>query len=277
MSNIFSGKKGVEKDKVEEDFVGGGGFILDTDIYEAKIKAAYLGKAAKSDARSFNIILDINGKELRNQIWMTNRNGDVTYTDKKTKVEKNLPGFNQINGLCMLLCSKELGDMDVEEMTLKIYDFDAKKELPKAVDCFVELHDVMLNVAVQRQIVDKTKLNESSKKYEPTGEVKNINEIIKFFPENKLVTISEVAHFIGSLGGEFDEVMTDGDLQKAIDKMEDENGNYADKWLEVNKGQTYDKSIGSGANKTGEGKSFKKKEASSEESKAKTNGLFDED
>ena len=35
-----------------------------------------------------------------------------------------------------------------------------------------------------------------------------------------------------------------GHLLKAIRKVPDENGNYADKWLERNKGQTYDKSTG---------------------------------
>jgi hypothetical protein len=251
MSNIFSGKKSVKNEKVEDDYLGGGG-VLPTDIYQGKIKVAYMQKAANSNAMSIVLLVDVNGKELRSQTWVSNRNGDVTYKDKKTGEEKNLPGFNQMNSLFMLILGKELGDADVEELTVKLYDFEAKKELPQSVECFSELHGEAVTIAVQEQIVDKTEKNDSTGDYEPTGETRNVNEIIKFFAADKMVTISEVAEFIKSLGGNFDEVLADGDLLKAISKMDDEAGNYADKWLEKNKGQPYDKSTG----KKAEGKSF---------------------
>lgn len=272
MSNIFANKKPAIKAEVEDDFIGGGG-LLETDIYPATIKYAYIGKAANSDARNLTLCLAVNGKmEITRQIWMTNRNGDVTYTDKKTKEEKNLPGFNQINGLCMLLVSKEVGDMDVEEKVLNLYDFESKKEIPQAVDCFTELHGINLQVAIQKQIVDKNEKNESTGNYEPTGETREVNEFIKFFPETHLVTISEVAHFIKSLGGNFQDVLNDGDLNKAISKME-EDGGYATEWLKKNRGETYDKSTGKH-----EGKSFtggKSSEGGSSKKKTKAS-LFDD-
>lgn len=270
MSNIFSSAKSVKSEKVEDDFIGGGG-LLDTDIYPATIKYAFVGKAANSGARNLTISLTINGKESNYSIWMTNRDGDVTYKDQKTGEEKNLPGFNQVNSLAMLLLSKEVGELDVEEKTLNLYDYDAKKEVPQAVDCFVELHGLPLQVAIQRQTVDKKEKNEATGKYEPTGEVRDQNEIIKFFPEDRLVTISEVAHFVKSLGGDFDEVLSDGDLAKAIGRME-EDGSYAAKWLEKNRGQTYDKSSGKK-----EGKSFggSKSSGGGSDKKAKSN-LFDD-
>lgn len=249
MSNIFANKKGVKSEKVEDDFIRGGG-VLDTDIYPATIKYAYLGKAANSDARNLTLSLMINGKEVTKSIWMTNRNGDVTYKDKRSGEDKNLPGFNQVNGLAMLLLSREIGELDVEEKTLNLYDFDAQKELPQAVDCFVELHGLELQVAVQRQTVDKTSKNESTGDYEPTGETREENEFVKFFPAERLVTISEVAQFVKSLGGDFDEVLGDGEIGKAISNMEDD-GDYATKWLEKNRGNVWDKSKGKS-----EGKSF---------------------
>lgn len=270
MSNIFAGKKSVKSDVVEEDFVGGGG-VLDTDIYTGTIKTAYIQKAANSDAQSVILLIDVNGKELRSQTWVTNRAGEVTYTDKKTKEEKNLPGFNQINSLSMLLLGKEMGDLDVEELTVKLYDFDAKKELPQAVNCFTELHGEEVTMAVQRQTVDKTKQNNNTGDYEPTGETRDVNEVIKFFAPEKIVTISEVAEFIKSLGGSFDDVLSDGDLLKAISKMENASGDYATVWLEKNKGQTYDKSTG----KKTEGKAFGGSSDAGEK-KSKASDLFDD-
>jgi hypothetical protein len=273
MSNIFAGKKAAAE-KVEDDFLGGGG-ALDTDIYTATIKTAYIGKASASDARNVTLLLDVNGREVRQQIWVSNRQGEVTYKDKNSGELKNLPGFNQINSLCMLVCSKEMGDMDVEELTVKLYDFDAKKELPQAVDCFTELHGEKVQIALQRQTVDKTALDQNTGKYEPTGETRDINEIVKFFPEDKLVTISDVAEFVKGLGGNFDDVLENGEIHKAIANMDESNSNYAEKWLERNKGQTYDKSSG----KKAEGKSFGggSKAAAGGESKAKAKtSLFDD-
>lgn len=269
MSNIFSNAKPTAE-KVEDDYLGGGGAV-DTDIYAGEIKYAYIGKAANSDARNVTLSIKLdNGKEVSRSIWMTNRNGDVTYKDKKSGDLKNLPGFNQVNSLCMLLASKEVGAMDVEEKTLSLYDFDAKKEVPQAVDCFVELHGERLNVAIQRQTVDKTAKNEATGDYEPTGETRDVNEFIKFFPEGGLVTISEVEQFVSSLGGDFNDVLADGDLDKAIAKMEDD-GAYATKWLEANRGQTWDRSTG----KSAEGKSFKGGSSGGGEKK-KSASLFDD-
>lgn len=272
-SNVFAGKK-VAKDTIDEDYIGSGG-LFDTDIYPAKIKYAYIGKASASEARSINLILDINGRELRSQTWVSNKSGGVTYTDKTTKEEKNLPGYNQMNSLALLVAGKNLGDLDTEDLIVKIYDYDAKKELPQSVTCFSELHGEMVNVAVQRQTVDKTKKSDTSGDYEPTGETRDQNEIVKFFAGDKLVTISEVAEFIKSLGESFDDVVDNGHLLKAIKKVPDENGNYADKWLERNKGQTYDKSSG----KKSAGKAFTSaadKESGSDSGKKKASSLFDD-
>ena len=163
--------------------------------------------------------------------------------------------------------------MDVEEKTLSLYDYESKKEVPQAVDCFVELHGLKLQVAVQRQTVDKTEKNESTGDYEPTGETRDQNEIVKFFAGEKLVTVSEVAEFIKSLGENFDDVVDSGHLLKAIRKVPDENGIYATKWLERNKGETYDKSTG----KKAAGKSFTSQaETGSTSGKAKASSLFDD-
>jgi len=269
MSNIFAGKKQAT-DKVEDDFLGGGG-VMETDLYVAIIKTAFIGKAASSEARNVTLLLDIGGKETRSQIWVSNRAGDVTYKDKKSGIEKNLPGFNQMNSLCMLVTGQEMGDMDVEELTVKLYDYEAKKELPQAVDCFIELHGESIMIALQRQTVDKTEKNDSTGVYEPTGETRDQNEIVKFFSMDSVATISEVSEFIKSLGGSFDEVVSDGDLLKAIAKMEENDSGYAIKWLDKNKGQTYDKSTKEKA----EGKGFPGGSKDPSKSKAKKSTLFD--
>ncbi len=271
MTNIFSGKTTANDGGIEDDFLAGAG-TLDTDIYLAKIKTAFIGKALKSDARNITLLLEIGGKEHRTQIWVSNKQGEVTYNDKKTGDAKNLPGFNQINSLCLLIAGKEMGDMDVEELTVKLYDFESKKELPQAVDCFTALHGEEVMVAMQRQTVDKTKKNDATGVYESTGETRDQNEVVKFFAIKPMATISEVAEFVKSLGGSFDDVVSDGDVLKAIERMEDDSGVYAGKWLERTRGQTYNKSSGQKGNGTAfSGGSAKGGSAAP----AKKNSLFD--
>lgn len=242
MSNVFSKAKPAAA-AIDEDYVGGGG-LFDTDIYEAVIKTAYIGKASASESRNVTLLLDIKGRELRYSAWVSNKQGEVTYTDKKTKEVKNLPAYNQMNSLALLVAGKNLGELDTEELVVRLYDYDAKKELPQSVTCFTELHNETIAIAVQRQTVDKTKLNDTTKTYDPTGETRDQNEIVKFMVPEKLLTISEIAEFIKGLGEKFDDVVDNKLLLKAIKKVPAEQAIFAPKWLEKNKGQTYDKSVG---------------------------------
>lgn len=270
MGNFFANKKPAAKSEVEEDFVGGGG-LLDTDVYSATIKYAYLSKAANSDARALNLCLIINKQEVTRQIWMTNRNGDVTYNDKKSGQPKNLPGYNQVNALCMLLASKDVGNMEMEDKVLKLYDYESQKDINQSVPCFEELHGLNLQVAIQRQTVDKTEKNESTGTWEPNGETRDVNEFVKFFPAEVAVTLGEIAQKISSLGADFDDVLTDGNMSNAIGKMSDEDGVWAQKWLEKNRGETWNRSKGKA-----EGKAFGgAKSSGGDERKAKSS-VFDD-
>lgn len=281
--NIFAGAKTAKDDTgIDEDFIRSGG-ALETDIYEATIKAAFNRGSTKSKAMSIVIMLDINGKELLSQTWVTNGEGKVTYQDKNTKEEKNLPGFNQMNTLALLVTGKSLGELEVEEKSLKLWDSQAKAEVLQAVDCYTELHGEKIQVAIQKQILDKEKLIEGSNppRYEATGETREVNEVIKYFPADKRVTISEIAQYVKSVGESFDDLVEAGKLLKVINKVPEEAGEYANKWLKQNQGQTWDrsKSGGSGTSSKGEGRSFDKSDddsSSRSSSKAKASSLFDD-
>ena len=256
-ANPFASKKAVASETVEEDFIGGNGTIS-TDIYAGKLKMMYL-TVSKKGATACNLVMSlmVGGKaqERTFQIYTTNKDGDVTY--KKEGEVHNLPGFQQVNGMCMTLLSKQLGELETEDRTVKIYDFEQKKEIPQSVPTFPELEDLEISVAVQEQEDDINDLVDGS--YVPTGKTRKQNEIIKIFSPHLNVTLSEVAQFIQSLGGTFDAVLGDGQLVDAYKKMaEAENSDelcaYANKWLEKNRGECYDKSKGKGAK--GSGKSF---------------------
>jgi dimeric dUTPase (all-alpha-NTP-PPase superfamily) len=283
--NIFAGAKTAKDDAgIDDDYIRSGGAV-ETDIYEGTIKAMFNRGSTKSKAMSIIVMLDVAGKEVMSQTWVTNSDGGVTYKDKKDGDKpKNLPGFNQMNTLALLVTGKSLGELSMEERTLKLWDATAKAEVNQVVDCYVDLHGEKVQVAIQKQIVDKEKLVEGSNpaRYEPTGETREINEVVKYFPAEKLVTISEVAHYVKSIGESFDDLVEAGKLLKVISKTPAEAGSYAEKWLKQNKGNTWNRSKagGSGGSK-GEGQSFGGAKSDAGESsgsgKKKASSLFDDE
>ena len=202
-----------------------GGFrTLETDIYGLNIKFAYFGKS-KGGAMSLNLETETTGgAKLSQQIWITSgdKKGNSNVYKDKDGNEQYLPGFVVANSLCLLaLKGQEIADVSVEEKTINIYDFTAKKDLPTKVDMLVDLIGVDIRAAVQKQLVDKN-AKDGNGVYQPTGETREQNEIIKFFKNDNNMTVTEIT----------------AQAEEAL---------HHDKWLETNKGNVFDKSTKTGA------------------------------
>ena len=174
----------------EKDVLGGGG-VLDTNVYPMKVKVAYFTTAA-SGAVAINLQGDVDGKEVRQQFWVLSGNdkgNKNTYT--KDGKEYYLPSFLTANSLALLTVGKELSQLDVEKKVIKLYDFEAKEERPTEVDVLVELTGQLIQAGIQKQTVDKNEKGDDGK-YHPTGETREINEIVKFFRYDDGLTVPEI-------------------------------------------------------------------------------------
>lgn len=174
----------------EKDVLGGGG-VLDTNVYPMKVKVAYFTTAA-SGAVAINLQGDVDGKEVRQQFWVLSGNdkgNKNTYT--KDGKEYYLPSFLTANSLALLTVGKELSQLDVEKKVIKLYDFEAKEERPTEVDVLVELTGQMIQAGIQKQTVDKNEKGDDGKYY-PTGETREINEVVKFFRYDDGLTVPEI-------------------------------------------------------------------------------------
>ena len=214
--------QGLSDDGLEQAQDRLGGFQpLNTNIYTTKIKAAYAGKAA-SGAMSVTIMADIDGKEYRETIYITNKAGENFFynkTDPKKKVP--LPGFTTINDLCLIACDKPLSQMQTEEKIIKLYDPEAKQEVPKPVQMLVELLGKDVSLGIVRQIENKS-VKDASGKYVATPETREVNTIEKVFhPELKL-TIPEAQN--GKSKGEFWDAWLERNKDQVRDKREIKDG-----------------------------------------------------
>lgn len=200
----------------DKDILGGGYSPLETDIYEATIKAVYI-TVSRSGAMAANLVADIDGREYREQLWITNREGKPYYLSKKSGEKIFLPGFTIMNDICLCTTGKELKQLEPELRTVKIYDFDTKQELPKEVPTIVELQDCVVDLGIVYEVIDKTAKNDAGV-YVPTGETKEQNVINKVFHHESHRTVNEA--------------------------REHKDASFYDKWLEKNKGQIRNRAKG---------------------------------
>ena len=150
----------LKSDGLEETQDRLGGFSpFDTDIYTGKIKMAYAGQS-DGGAKNVSLVVDFNGKEYRETIYITNKKGENFFLNKDDKTKKvPLPGFTIIDDICLVTTEKPLSDQAAEEKVIKLYDFEAKKELPKTVPVLVDLLGKEVSLAIVRQLEKKNAKN----------------------------------------------------------------------------------------------------------------------
>ena len=203
---------GLEK---AEDRLGGGG-VFETGIYSGKIKMAYAGKSP-GGAQNVSLIVDLGGREYRETIYITNKKGENFFLNKQDASKKvPLPGFTTINDICMLTTEKPLAEQDVQDKTIKVYDFDLKKEVPTVVPVLMELLDKPISLAILKERVNKNVKNANTGEYEATADERDQNVIDKTFHTETKLTIVEA-------------------------EQGNEVGVFWDKWAEKNDGKTRDK------------------------------------
>lgn len=205
----------LKSDGLEESQDRLGGFSpLETDIYKGVIKALYAGQSS-GGAMSVSLIVDIGGREYRETLWVTNKNGENFFLNKDDKTKKvPLPGFTVADDIVLIATGEPLSAQETEDKVIKLYDFEAKAELPKSVPMITAAIGKEISLGIVKQTVNKNV--KQGDEYVPSAETRDENVIEKVFhPELKL-TVAEA-------------------------RNGQEEAKFYDAWLECNKGQTRDK------------------------------------
>lgn len=180
--------------KTQGDSLGVGKFIFDSNIYNFTVIQAYL-EIAKSGAAGLAVKLkdQDSGKELSETFWMTSgtEKGCKTYYEKDGE-KFELAGFAMARHLAMLTVGKDISDLVPEDKLIKLYSYEAKGEVPTTVKMYTELLGKEITAGILKKVVDVNKLNDSTKKYEATGETKEVNEIDKLFRAADQFTVTEL-------------------------------------------------------------------------------------
>ena len=210
--SLLSNVKKSETQEVQEDviFKATGG-PLPTGAYPAKIKLAML-KESQAGALALELHLDIEGKTVRETIYFTNRQQETFYT----KNGKNfpLPSYTTVNDISLVTTGTYIEDQDTEKKTVELYDFDAKAEIPKQVNCVTSMHGKDLIVGLYEEQTFKQAKNESNGKWEDTDELRQANTINKVFNEDgftvqELIAEADEASFINDWKENYDGQLID--------------------------------------------------------------------
>jgi len=173
--------------------------MLPSDIYTLTIKHAFV---QKSKGGAMGVVLSLmteDDREIRMTEYITSGDakGNKTYYEKEKDGKKEqyaLPGFTLIDGLALVTLGKSILQCADEKRTIKLYNFDAKTEVPTEVDMLVELVGKKVLGAVLNQIQDKTARNDATGQYEPTGQTYSTNVVDKFLNESVRKTAVEIAN-----------------------------------------------------------------------------------
>lgn len=207
----------------EKDVLGGGGFkAIPSNTYDFTVKLAYV-TIAKSKATGIVLELETEaGEKLKVTEWVSSgeAKGCKNYYEKDGQ-KYYLPGFNNINAVCLLTVGKELKDMDTETKQIPLWNSEAKAEVPTKTQVLVDLHGQAITMGVLREIHNKTKWNAETNEREIVEGTVEQNVINKVFRTKDRKTVAEI-------------------------RAEAEDAVFYDQWKEKNEGKDVDKTKAAG-------------------------------
>ena len=194
--NMLASLKADPEVKIAEDkdTLGGGFGPIESGAYRAKVGMAYVAKSGSGALGLFlTFLVGDEAKEVRQTLYMTSGDakGNKPYYTKDGE-NYPLPGFSQAKSLALLTTGKEMSDLDTEEKVVKLYNSEAKAEVPTKVQAVMELIGQEVIIGIIKQTVDKN-VKDATGAYVANGETREENEIDKFFcakegHENKTTT-----------------------------------------------------------------------------------------
>lgn len=218
---------GVEE---QQDRLGGGSYTVESGIYDAVIKLAYVVPAPSSKSQCIVTVMTIGDKEITERNWIFNRDGEAFYTKNGKKFF--LPGFEKMNDMCLLASGYPLAEQKIENKVIKVYDPEAKGEIDKNMPVITSILGKPVTVAIIKATENKQEKGNDGA-YHDTNDQREVNRFEKFFHTETKRTVVEVKS--GASIGEADLFYT--------------------KWGEKNTGVTKEdfKSVTVGASQSGTG------------------------
>lgn len=172
----------------DKDTLGGGFTILESGIYDATVKYAYLSQA-RSGAGAVNFEFDVDGKTIKETMYVTNRDGKNYY--ERNGQRNYLPSFVNADAISLFTTGKALFEQKEETKVINLYNFDVKKEVPTEVPMLTAMIGKTVKLGILKEKVFK-QAKDNSGNYVDTNETREQNSINKVFSAKDNRTVNEV-------------------------------------------------------------------------------------
>ena len=205
----------------QESDVLGGSYTVESNVYPAGVKMAYLDKSPKGAIFvALELALLVDGKERshKESVYISNQAGGFTYKDKQGN-EATLPGYLTVESICKAALGKSLVDVETATKSIQVYDYTQKDNVVKEKEVLIELLGKKFEAAILNIVEDKTTKADDGT-YVPTGETRTKNELAKVFNEDGFTSL------------EVENKATEPKFKAA--------------WLEKNQGKVINKATGAG-------------------------------
>lgn len=188
-------KMDADVETTNEDVLpSGGGFILDSNLYPMIVDNAYLDKSS-GGAMNMNLHLKIKGGDkrvFRFTVYMTSGNakGGKPYYVKDGK-KYPLPGYTMVDHITKICAGLPVSQISPEKKLVKLYDFDAKSEVPREVPVVTEIVGKEILVGIQKR--RENKRVQQGDDWVDGPEAREFNEIAKVFHPDGFTVTEKVA------------------------------------------------------------------------------------
>ncbi len=182
-------------DSVEqnEDFLPGGNFTLDTGMYPMVVDMAFIGESSKGACSVTVHLKEVGGKRThRETFYVTSgkaKGRKNTY--EKNGVKHLLPGMEAVNQLAFITTGKKLEALDPEEKTIKLWNYEERKELPTKVPALTQMIGQTVLVAITK--CAENKRQKVGGDYIDTNDRREFNEAGKFLHEDRFSVAEKIA------------------------------------------------------------------------------------
>ncbi|MFB6349685.1 hypothetical protein ACFBZI_10535 [Moraxella sp. ZJ142] len=198
----------------DKDTVGGNFSLFESGVYPATIKYAYLSQA-KSGAGAVNFEFDVEGKTLKETMYVTNKEGKNYY--ERNGQRNYLPSFVNADAISLFASGKPLFEQKDETKIINLYNFETKSEVPTEVPMLTALIGKQVKLGILKEKVFKQEKTDNG--YQDTEETREQNSINKVFSAKDNRTVNEV-------------------------RAEQSDAVFINTWLDKWEGQTNDKTLG---------------------------------
>lgn len=168
--------------EVEEEKLGGGNYINETNAYNFFIKMAYGGQS-KGGAYFLDVTLESeDGKTLKLREYITSGEAKGTrpyYVDKDGK-QRALPGYAKMNALDVILTGNPAQYPVTETKTIQLWNKEAEKEIPTQAEVVTSWIGKPVTGLVRMTREFKQAQNQTTKKWENTADTRDSAEVVHF-------------------------------------------------------------------------------------------------